>query len=278
MGITEIHQPDEELELTEEQIVGDDDQPKAEDGDDTQAAAEPIDEIEYPEGFDDEEEIKNPHLVATLRDQLRNEQRRRIEAEKRLSAPRIERTPKPTLEGCDYDDSAYEAALLAWHDNERKATEQETQIAEQPNVVQADFSAAIQSYQTGAQKLGKPDFQESQKVIMETLTPDQQSAILMGVKDPARFLYALAKSPVRLAQLAAIQNPFKLAAEAARIEGSRTMPRKEPANIDTPLKGSARLSVETEDKKEAALLEKAQRTGSIDEYRAYMREKRSKAA
>ena len=91
----------------------------------------------------------------------------------------------------------------------------------------------------------------------------------MVAKHPERFIDALGRSPGKLAQLAEITNPLKLAGEIARIEGARIMARKEPANIDTPVQGSGRLSTVSEDKKEAALIKDVERTGDIDKLRAW---------
>lgn len=275
MGIEEIIQPTEELQLTDDQIVDDDGGTKAveAEGDD---APEPIDQIEeFPDTLDDDDQDDTP-LVRQLREKIKQDAREKAELRKRLEAPRIERTKKPDLwEDCDGDPDKFEMALIAWKDNEARADQQEAEAAAQPSPIQEDFQSSLQAYQAGAQKLGKPDFEVAQKAVTDVLSPDQQSAILMAVKNPAAFFYALGKSPNRLAQLAQIENPFKLAAEAARIEGSRMMPRKEPANIDSPVRGAASLKHVTKDEREEALIKEAQRTGNIDKLRQYRREQRA---
>lgn len=245
------------------------------DGDDK---VEPIDDAgEFPETFDADGEVENPHLVKLLREQL-NATKRELHAVKHAPPP-ITRTKKPDLyDDCEGDPDRYENALFAWKDNEAKADEQaRTSTSEQQTAAQA-WQTELGTYKTEAAKLG-PSFQESEDAVVAALTDAQQSTIVMAAKNPALFIKALGKSPNRLAQMSLITNPIKLAAEVARIEGARTVPRKEPANIDTPLRGSARLSTQTGDAKEEALIAKvAKNGGDTTELRNYRREKRARAA
>jgi hypothetical protein len=69
----------------------------------------------------------------------------------------------------------------------------------------------------------------------------QQAVVVKAAADPALFLYALGKSEAKRAELAKIQDPIKLAAAVARMEGAvKVTTRKAPAP-DRPVSGTARM-------------------------------------
>lgn len=277
MPIEDIKQPegDEEELLLTDTVEGDEGADTIEAGN----ANEPIDEIDY-DSLDDEpaDPANDTPLIKQLREQLKQSNREKAELRKQVAPAPIVRTPEPQFEDFDFDDQKYKAAVLAWDENERKANEQErARTAEQQQAAQT-WQQELQAYKTKAIQLAKPDFDAAEAAVVTTFSDPQQVIIVKAAKDPARFIYALGRSPQRLAQLAQITDPIKLAAEVARIEGGRVMARKTPANIDTPTTGTARLSTETGDKKEDALIKEAQRTGDINKLRAYRKEQKAKAA
>ncbi len=269
-------QSDDELLLTDSLSGGA--------GDDTLTGGEAIDEIEYPETLDDDPDpAQETELVKKLRAEVKERNDRVREREREIEALRgrkpVVRTKKPDLwEDCEGDPDKFEERLLAWKDNEAKADEAERAPVDPRRQQQAQsWQQELQTYKANAAKLGKPDFDAAETAVTTTLDAAQQSTIVMAAKDPARFIYALGKSPIRLAQLAEITNPIKLAAEVARIEGARIMARKEPANIDEPLRGGARLSSgPTGDDKAAKLLAAAEKDASkFPAYREHMRQQRA---
>lgn len=247
----------------------------AADGDD---AIEPIDDAaQFPETFDDEAPGEETPLIKLLRDQLK--EKTRLLTQIARQPPPVQRTKKPDLwDDCEGDPEKFESSLLAWQDNERKADEQVRAGNQEQESATQSWQTELGTYKAEAAKLG-PTFKESEDAVVDALTNAQQSTIVMAAKNPALFIKALGKSPNRLAQLATITNPIKLAAEVARIEGGRTVGRKEPANIDVPLRGSGRLSQVSGDAKEDALIAKvAKNGGDTTELRNYRREKRARAA
>lgn len=241
---------------------------------------EPIEENDFPDTFDEDGEVEKPHLVAQLRQADKLKTQRIRELEHRLAAPVITRTKKPDLyDDCEGDPDRYETALFAWRDNEAKADEAERAPVAQANQQAQEFEQTRLTYKANAEKLGKPDFADAEAKVIDGLDMAQQSTILMAAKAPAKFIYALGRSPNRLAQLSLITNPIKLAAEVARIEGARTMPRKDPPNIDTPIRGSARLSTQSGDAKADQLIDKAAKNGGdVTALLDHNRAKRAKAA
>ncbi len=277
MGIDLIKQPEGETPVEEELVLT---PPEGEEGDDDAPKAEAIDEIEYPETLDDEPVEETP-LIKQLREKAKQDAREKAELRRRLETPRVERTKKPDLwDDCEGDPDKFEEKLLAWKDNERKADDADKAVNAGDGIRERqvqEWQNDLSAYKAKAVKLAKSDFDDAETTVISTLTDAQQSTIVMAAKDPARFIYALGKSPLKLAQLAEITNPIKLAAEVARIEGARMMARKEPANIDEPLKGGARLSSgPTGDEKGAKLLAAAEKDSTkFEAYRQHMREMRA---
>lgn len=251
-------------------------------GDDSAPGGEAIDEIEYPDTLDDEPVEETP-LIKQLREKAKQDAREKAELRRRLETPRVQRTKKPDLwDDCEGDPDRFETELLAWKDNEAKADVADRAVNAGDDVRQRqvqEWQNDLQAYKAKAAKLGKADYAEAEAAVIADLSDAQQSTIIMAAKDPARLIYALGKSPIRRAQLAEITNPIKLAAEVARIEGARTMARKEPANIDAPLKGGARLSSAPKDETESKLLAAAEKDPSkFQAYRDHMKAKRQQAA
>lgn len=273
-GGTDTPADDDVLELGEapETVV-------AADGDDK---VEPIDD--FPDTLDDDDAVEETSLIKQLREKAKIDAREKRDQAAEIARLRGQtapvRTKKPDLyDDCEGDIDKYDAASDAWKANEAAVAEYEKAPAARQNEGALEFEQTRLAYKANAAKLGKPDFADAEAKVIADLDMGQQSTILIAAKNPAQFIYALGRSPNRLAQLSLITNPIKLAAEVARIEGARTVPRKEPANIDTPLRGSARLSTQTGDAKEEALIAKvAKNGGDTTELRNYRREKRARAA
>lgn len=239
--------------------LGSADAPQLDDDGNPIVAPEPLDEA-FPDTFDEEGEVRNPHLVAQLRTASDEKSRRIRELEHRLAQPKIVRTPKPTIESCDYDDDTYDAKKAAWDANEAAADAQEHAPAPAQNDQAKAWQTDLAAYKASAAKLGDT-FKVAEDTVIGSLSEAQQSTIVMAAKNPAQFINALGRSPNRLAALSLITNPIKLAAEVARIEGAKTMPRREPANIDTPLRGSGQLSDGDGSVKRASMVDKAAKDG-----------------
>lgn len=240
--------------------------------------AEPLDtpDDEFPDTFDDEAgTIENKGLLKLLRERDTAQKNRIRELEQLRNAPVIQRTERPTLESCDYDEDKFEAEFVAWQRNEQAIRDQETaRTADQQQTAQS-WQQELSSYKENATKLGKPDFGDAEELVISALSDAQQTTVVMAAKDPARFIYALGRSPNRLAALATITNPIKLAAEVARIEGVRMMPTKTPPNIDTPARGSGRLSTPEKSKAEDKQIAQAAKTGDIDALRAWRKSQKA---
>lgn len=263
-------QPEDTLELTEEEEIeqpeGGDDQPEADEGDLV------IGFEGDPEPDPDSDQPGDNSAIRALRQQLREEKRRRKELEQASAPPPVQLGPKPTLAGHDYDEEQFEAALDAWKEEKRKADEHVSQA----EVTQAENAKAWEEagkrYQEGKAALAVDDHADAEAAVEEALGPTA-ALIAMAARDPAKMVYALGKSPARLAELAKLKNnPIKLAAEIARLEGGVTMKKRTPPNPDKPASGSAPMPGGT-DKQMAKLEKEAERSGDRTALIRYRREK-----
>lgn len=257
-----------EDELEEDEI--DQDEPESTD---------PVDdgEGEFEISFDGEEIQTRADESPTIR-----QMRQKIEEQARELAKRptpvekpIDIGPKPTLEGCDYDEAKFEGELDAWKDRERQAANQGEQQRQQAQQHEQAWQADVTRLQTARAALKAPDFDTSDAIVGSALTQIQLACITTACDDAAKVIYALGKSPARLAELTKITNPVKFTAAVAKMEGKITMkPRKTGIEPDEPVRGSARL-VKGVDKREAELEAKADKSGDRSELVAYRSQKKS---
>lgn len=274
----EDEQDDDTLELTADlqidgEVEGEAEQPVADD---------------FPDTFDDEpSEDAEPGtpLIKHFRQRDREHARRikELEAEVSRYKPTPQRTKKPDLwDDCDGDPDKFEESLLAWKDNEAAVVNAEKQQTEQATNHAKAWADERTAYQQASAALGKQDYGEAEDAVCAVLTEASQAAIVMAASNPqaaAKIIYALGRSPAKLAELVKIQdNPLKLAAAIGRLEAGKgsAMQRKEPPAIDTPLRGSAPLS-QAVDREEARLAKDAEQTKNYTKLFEYRRNKRKAA-
>lgn len=234
-----------------------------------------LDDVADPELTEADQPGDNS-VIRTLRQQLREEQKRRKELEQASAPKAVELGPKPTLADFGYDEEQFETALDAWKEEKRKADA----AAEQQQAAQAEqgkvWQEAEQRYRTEAASLGLDDFEERQAAVDEALGP-AAAVIAVAAKSPAKVVASLAKNPAALAELAKLKNnPIGLAAAIARAEarGEGTMKKRTPPNPDRPASGSAPMPGGA-DKKLAQLEKEAEKTGDRTALIAYRRELRA---
>ena len=259
---------DEDLPADEDETPEEEDEDEAED--------EAADEEEFAVEFDTDEGEPGPEssVIRTLRAQLR---------EARTSRPAeavkpVEVGPKPTLDGCDYDEAKFEAELDAWKD--RKAQDQAAQSeAERQNLaLRGEYEETLAGYARAKTEIKVRDYDVAEATVDVALSTAQSACLLSAAEKPAALVYALGKHPGKLAALAAITNPAKFGAAVAKLEGSlkmTTKARKAPAPEET-VRGSAQIS-KGADKVLDRLEREADRTGDRTKIMQYKREQRAKA-
>src|SRR5690348_2656743 len=110
---------DEVLELTEK--VEDQDQPNAEAPNGEEADDEElivlIGDEEAPPASGEQDNA----TIRQMRSEIKSQKERIKELERGSQSQPIEVGPKPTLEGCDYDEERYEQEFNAWADRKSEA-------------------------------------------------------------------------------------------------------------------------------------------------------------
>lgn len=201
-----------------------------------------------------------------VRGEIRSTKQELAEARAKLAAleaPAIVLGPKPTLESCDYDGDAFEAALDTWKDKERTAKETQTAEQKQAEAFRTEFQADLATAQEQEAALKVPDFKEAMAEVVASLNDNQQAVLIQASKNKANVIYALGKHPARLTALAAITNPIKLAVAINELERGLTMTsRRRSPEPETIVRGSAPLSKAGPDKERERLAKEADKPGA----------------
>jgi hypothetical protein len=247
------------------------------------------DEEETIIGFGDEEEEESSEddtpTITRLRERNRDqtktirEQAREIaELRQAGAAPKsIEVGPKPTLESCEYDDEKFETELDAWKSRKAEAEAEAEKATEQTRRAMDSYNRDLEAYAARKASIGVPDYEEAEERVVAALSIEQQTVALQAAKDPAALVVALGRSPERLAELAKIDNPWKLAAEIARMEGAvKVVKRKKAPALDRSQRGSASVSTPDANTELERLEKEADRTGNRTALIAYKRSLKAK--
>lgn len=285
----------EEVETEEAEIVDDvvegeepttDESEEAEvvetegEGDETEAVEENTDE---PEGLsisfgeeDEGEKAEETPVIRTLRQQAREEKKRRKELERKLeelSAPKAEELgPRPTLADCDYDDVKFEKAIIDHNERKHRIEAERNKEKEQQEASQKEWNDRLMKYQADAKSLGVDDYEEAEDVIKTTFNPTQQGVLIAASLKPELVVYALGKSQAKMDELAKITDPVRFAAEVARLEtkmkvtGTKSKPAPEKR-----LK-AATMPKASGEKKLEQLREQAAKTGDYSQVIAYKKQ------
>lgn len=264
---------DDTLELTD--IADDAEQADADADQQQEETDELVIAFDGEDGGDDEaDQPGDNNVVRQMRQKLREKDRELAELRKASAPKPVELGPKPTLEECGYDEDAYDAALLKWQDDKRKADAEAAQATERQAAQSKLWEDAGKRYEQAKAGLKVPDYADAEAEVEQALGP-ASAIIAMAANDPAKVAYALGKSPARLAELVKLKdNPIGLAAAIARIEGGIVVKKRTPPSVDKPVQGSAPMPGGT-DKKLAQLEKEADRTGDRTALLAYKRELRA---
>jgi hypothetical protein len=245
---------DDTLDLTEDQIIEDeddksgadddqatDDDPQSDDGDDSD---EEETVISFDGEGDDEDQAGDTSVIRRLRQQLREKDKRVRELETSTAKPKVEVGEKPTLADCNYDEDEFETALDDW--KARKAEADRAVESEQEGARRANeaWQNDLQSYAQKKQAMVRavPSYAEAEDLVISALNPMQQAVAVKAAQDPAALVVALSRSPAKLAELAKFDDPIKMAAAIARMEGTvKVVKRRKGPAPDRPLSGSGAM-------------------------------------
>lgn len=268
---------DDEL-LLEDRAEGDqgeDDQPHT-DANDEPEGDEFEEEVTFGDGAAPAPGEGDTPLIQHMRKQLREAQKRAAELEKQVGSSQQELGPKPTLADCEYDEDRFDEERDAWEER-RRAIEAAKTSPNNPQVqAREEWQRDHQSYQQQRAELTYADRDEVEGIAAAALSEVQQAVVVQSADNPALLLYALGRNPAKLAEISQIQNPLKMAAAIAKLEGALKVNRKrkapDPERIE---RGSARVSVKGADKELQRLEKEAEQSGNYDKLFDYKRRLRS---
>lgn len=145
-----------------------------------------------------------------LRRQLEQVQSRPAEQQPQQQVDVI--PPKPTLESCEYDEEAYEAALTDWHEKKGRAEQSKQQQQRQQQEYQQRFQQRVEAHKQRAAKLPVKDYQEMEEIVRAEV-PDLHKEILIHCADEGSELiaYGLGKSQQLRQRVAAETDPIRAA-------------------------------------------------------------------
>ena len=264
---------DTELLLTDEA-------PETEEGVEVEAEEETPQEID-PESLsldDDDIEEDGDDWPAKLRKRYKEAQRenailkRENETFKASTAPVAELPPRPKAIDFDYDQEAHEAALDEWEVKRAAFAVQQATTRPPDQDLRDEVVADVTRFREGIAALAFPDKDEAVAIVQQVLPESHQLTIAQAARDGGTVIYALSKSPKKMAELAAIKNPVKLALAVRDIEDALGMKttRKPPAPA-TSIRGDATAT--TTDKRLAELEKEADTTGNRTNLIKYKKEK-----
>jgi len=267
-------EPEDDELLLEDQVEGE--EPDTDDEEEAEPKAEPEGEDDGLEfSFGDEAAPasgeRDSALVRHLRNQIRERDKRLAALDKGQGSPAVEVGPKPTLEASDYDEERYERELEAWHDRRLKAKAVENQQSDVERQAQEEWQRAHQRYQAERLKLLEkaPDAEEAEGVALASLSEVQQAVIVKVADNAATLLTALGRHPGKLSELSQINDPLKMAAAVARLEGGlKVMPKRKAPEPEEIARGSASVA-KGKDKHLERLEAEAGRTGDRSKLIAY---------
>jgi len=223
-----------------------------------------------------DEANENNHVVRKLRN-LHKEQKQRIkELEEKLNITRVQeeldiKAPvEPNIEDFNYDYDKYKLAVKDYTKKQIEFEHQQNKKLQQQEQEKELWNQKRSNYETKKTELNFSDFEEVEDAVGSTLKPNQIGALIDASDNPALLVYALGKNPAKLKELSEIKNPVRFIAELVRTESKLKMTKKKKpkASPERVINGSSAPSDNTQ-KKLNELYEKAQRTGSLKELRAY---------
>lgn len=239
------------------------------------------------EGEDESEAEPESAPIRRIREELKEEKRRRAELERQLAPKPVELGAKPTLESCEYDEDRFERELSDYHERKNAA---DKQTAEQARATEAanerirqrdaNYYAKAQSLQARARI--KPEvYRESEAAVQRDLLsgPDGEhlKALILGyTDDPAVVIQALGSRADLRDKFAAIDDPITrflairdFSREKIKMKRNAAPPPEERVS------GSASAARSSSNKEGDRLLAEAQRTGNMDKYRAWRKSQKA---
>lgn len=180
--------------------------------------------------------------------------------------------PEPQPEDSGWDNSKHNAAVIAWNDKRRAIEAKKAEADKARKASEEAYQVKLEAYHANRGKVGVDD--EAQARVVAALSPQQQTALMDAVADPAKMVAALARSPKALAELSAIKEIHKFAYKLAQVEGKITVTTKAPPPVESKLRGGGSVADAVSTVPLDKLRERAEASG---DYSSYFAEKRRRA-
>lgn len=237
-------------------------------------------EGEPEEGAESSDPFKGqpaPEWVRQTREENRELKRRlrELEAAKpQETAPTVpDLGPKPTLASADYDEDVLQQRLDDWYATKAKVSEAQAKQQAEQLQQQERWNTKLQSYNQNKAALARDDYEEAEAAVQDALSQSQIGVLLAGVKEPAAIVYALGKSPAKLAALKNL-DPVETAFALARLENQVQIKKSPKVTGESPAQGTASGTVGSTSARLAQLEAEANRTGNRSKLMAYKEEQR----
>lgn len=217
-----------------------------------------------------------PAWVKQTREENRELRRqlRELQASKQAETPKqTDPGPRPTLAESEYDEDEFAKKLESWHDKKAKIAAEIAASEAQQQKQQAAWNAKLQSYQAAKTLLRREDYDEAEAAVRDVLTETQVGVLIAGTKDSASLVYALGKSPAKLAALKGL-DPVETAFALARLESQVQTTNRKPKIAGETLAQGGATRMAPGNAKLAQLESEAERTGNRSKLMAYREELR----
>ena len=246
---------------------------------------EPADIVEEPQTSEVEESNETeqePEQAATWVKELRKNYRELAKENKDLKSkiapaadPEIQLGQKPTLEGCQYDESEYDSRLEEWHSKKFELAQVEKRKKEQEQQAAEEWQQTLKGYEKSKTTLKVEDFEESEEVVTDFLSTVQQGIIISGCANSAAVVYEIGKDPAIAKKFADIKDPVKFAFAIAKLESSMSSKSRSAPAPEKRISGNASTS-SIIDSTLNRLRSEADKTGDYTKVHEYRMQKRNK--
>ena len=247
--------------------------PQAEEHDLVVAGDEPVTKkvVESPE-----KAKERNREFSRLRARTAELERKLAEKERALAPAALDPGPKPTLENCDFDASAYEAKLDTWHEKRRQKEAADAVAAQETQKAQGDRQQKQLKYLKSKEEIMSklPDYQELETLVAAGLSETQREVILHYADNPTLVVAALGRNPERLQDFADTKDLGALIAKTAKLEVRTELKSKTtPPPPEKRISGSGSKSGKVDTHLDM-LRARAEKSGDYTKVNDYIREKR----
>lgn len=211
------------------------------------------------------------------REQAKQLKKLRAEMAERDKPAEPEVTEAPSLEECGFDEEIFALKMEKHLESKRVAAKKQAEADERVQAGQQAWQVQVERYEIQKAELAAPEYEESEAVVQELFTPQQQAMMVQGCDNTARLFYALGRNPTEAKKLAGESDPVKFSFAAAKLETKLKMKRsKKPTTVPESIPSGTGNS-NTSDNALTKLRAKAATTGDYSQVVRYKAEQRRKA-